>query len=224
MPPYDTIIELKARLREQFPTAHSGQGNAPTPQVTTGVPVLDEHLLTRGMLVELVDSPMGGGALMLSECLRHVSKRGDYAALIDAIDQWDPQSMALPDLNFLLWVRCTQTSQVLTAADLLLRDGNLPLLWIDFSLCSIRQLRQIPNSVWFRLRALGHQSRVTCIILSPGKLVGCADLSGEIRFSPSIAALNQLRSELLPHVSLHITRKRLYAPRSDMDEEHRLHA
>ena len=51
--------------------------------------------------------------------------------MIDGRDTFDPQSQPPGACDSLLWIRCRAAKDAVRAADLLLRDGNLPLLLID---------------------------------------------------------------------------------------------
>ena len=57
-------------------------------------------------------------------------------------------------LRHLLWVRCHQAREALQAADLLLRDGNFPLVVLDLVLNPAAELRRIPQNNWYRLQRL----------------------------------------------------------------------
>ena len=59
--------------------------------------------------------------------LRHATRERRWSALIDGHDQFDPQSAGSSALSGLLWIRCHTATEAMRSADLLLRDGNLPL-------------------------------------------------------------------------------------------------
>jgi hypothetical protein len=60
-------------------------------------------------------------------------------------------------LRQLLWMRCTKALEAVKAADLLLRDGNFPLVIVDLILNSPEELRKIPQTTWYRLQRLANR-------------------------------------------------------------------
>ena len=166
-PPIATkIIELRAQLKAQFPEAHAEsrfrQMEEPSTAPQFGLPCLDQHAIPPGSVVEIVGPRWScGSGLLLVGLLEATLRQGRYAALIDGRDAFDPQSLPGDLLQRLLWVRCKKVEQVTRCADLLLRDGNLPLVIADMQLNATRDLQRVPGSTWFRLRALA-ESRGAC--------------------------------------------------------------
>ena len=86
-------------------------------------------------------------------------------ALVDANDSFDPDGATNEQLAALLWVRCTGLEQAVHATDLLLRDGNLPLVVLDLMMCDGRQAQAVHSSTCHRLptprgRPWEHRARV----------------------------------------------------------------
>jgi hypothetical protein len=67
-----------------------------------------------------------GGTSLLLTILRHAAQEQRWSALIDGTDSFDPQSAGPEILSSLLWIRCRDATEAIRSADLLLRDGNLP--------------------------------------------------------------------------------------------------
>lgn len=160
------IIELRAQLKTQFPEAHAEsrfrQMEEPPVVPKFGLPCLDQHAVPPGSVVEIVGPRWScGSGLLLAGVLEAALRQGGYAALVDGRDAFDPQSLPADLLQRLLWVRCRKVEQVTRCADLLLRDGNLPLVIADLQLNAARDLQRVPGSTWFRLRALA-ESRGAC--------------------------------------------------------------
>src|SRR5438105_1163638 len=150
MNPGAKIIELRQLLAERFPAPEIKAGDC----LSTGIPRIDELLgggLRRGAITELAGlTPSCGSAFFFVTLLRAAARAGRWLALIDGRDCFDPQSVENETLAHLLWVRCTNAAQAIQAADLLARDGNLPLIALDLRCNPPAQFRKIPLTTWFR--------------------------------------------------------------------------
>ncbi|MGD1978977.1 MAG: hypothetical protein PVJ98_06280 [Akkermansiaceae bacterium] len=158
------IEQLRRQLREKFPAAHRP---APVePQETKPAPLE----FPAGQVCEIVAShPSTGASLVLCELL--AKKRDLPLALIDGRNTFDPASYGNRRCRRLIWLRCAKTEQALKCADLFLRDGNLPLILLDLHLTSERELRQIPSSLWHRLKIQARDSGTALVTLTPRALV-----------------------------------------------------
>ena len=97
-------------------------------------------------------------------------------ALIDGRDSFDPCTLDNSSLRHLLWVRCAKALEAVKAADLLLRDGNFPLVIVDLVLNPPQELRKIPQTSWYRLQRLVESSPTACLILGRQSMVSSAQL------------------------------------------------
>jgi RecA/RadA recombinase len=97
-------------------------------------------------------------------------------ALIDGRDSFDPQPLGNASLRHLLWVRCNKAFEAIKAADLLLRDGNFPLVIVDLVLNPPEELRKIPQTSWYRLQRLVEPTSAVCLVLTRQSMVGSAQL------------------------------------------------
>src|SRR5438552_2824675 len=97
-------------------------------------------------------------------------------ALIDGRDSFDPQPLGNACLRHLLWVRCNKAFEAIKAADLLLRDGNFPLVIVDLVLNPPEELRKIPQTSWYRLQRLVEPISAVCLVLTRQSMVGSAQL------------------------------------------------
>lgn len=199
------IVELRQLLAERFP--HLRQGVAVAPPVETqptGVPALDALLgggLLRGEFTELVAPADGSGsAQVVHALLRQVAVEGRFLALVDGADSFDAAAVELEVLSRLLWVRCARAEEALKAADLLLRDRNIPFVVLDLKLNPVAQLRKISSSVWYRCARLLEQNRTTVLVVTPFQLVSGAACRVQIGNALGIDALScapgDLRSQL----------------------------
>ena len=100
-------------------------------------------------------------------------------ALIDGRDSFDPSAsggLGNACLHHLLWVRCTKALDATKAADLLLRDGNFPLVIVDLVLNPPADLSKIPQTSWYRLQRLVESAPTACLVLTRQGMVSSAQL------------------------------------------------
>lgn len=158
------ISDLRRQLREKFPAAHrdSKPAEAPLPP--------DKLEFAAGKLSEIVASKATSGmSLVISELLK--SDRDLPLALVDGRDTFDPASYRNDHCCSLIWIRCHKTQQALQCADLLLRDGNLPLVLLDLHLVCERELRQIPTNLWHRFKTQARDSGASLVAMTPRPLI-----------------------------------------------------
>ena len=191
------LQDLRRQLREQFPEAHQSQPPPADLPPATGLPAFPA-----GAISEL--SP-AGPATGLSLVLAHLLEKSDVEseddrdlplALIDGHDSFDPASYGSASCARLLWVRCKHGGESLRCADLLLRDGNLPLVVLDLQLNPLPELRRIPASSWYRLRNLARRSGTTLLAFTPRPLIACAALRLSLQSRFSLTDLECARTEL----------------------------
>ena len=170
------IIDLRNLLAERFP--HPSYMTAP--RLITGLPFLDEPIhggLPRGAITELISLGTSAGSASLIHALVHCAYRDNYfLALIDGRDSFDPCGLDNAWLQHLFWVRCSKASEGVKAADLLLRDGNFPLVIVDLVLNAPDELRKIPQTNWYRLQRLVEVVSTACLILTRYEIVSSAQL------------------------------------------------
>jgi hypothetical protein len=182
------IIDLRNLLAVRFPRAPMSVGT----RLATGLAFFDQTVgggLPKGAITELI-SPVrsathrvaGGargsaGSASLIHAFIHGAYRDQYfLALIDGRDSFDPCALANSILRQLFWVRCTEALKAVKAADLLLRDGNFPLVIVDLILNSPEELRKIPQTTWYRLQRLVESVPTACLVLTRYEMVSSAQL------------------------------------------------
>lgn len=170
------IVNLRRFLEERFP-------KSPVPRQArfrSGVSSLDDAIgggLPKSAITELISPQMSAGSASLIQALIESAQRQAYfSALIDGCDSFDPEPLGSAVLRSLLWVRCRQTLQAIKATDLLLRDGNFPLVMVDLVLNPPAELRKIPQTTWYRLQRLVEASPTACLVLSRQSMVASAQL------------------------------------------------
>jgi len=170
------IVDLRALLAERFPSL------APTPNgcLPTGLSAFDQTAgggLQKGAITELISPHISSGSASFVAALIHAAHRDRYfVALIDGNDSFDPQPFENDLLRHLLWLRCHTTIQAIKSADLLLRDGNFPLVVIDLVLNSVREIRKVPQTSWYRLQRLVESTSTAFLVLTRFTTVSSAQL------------------------------------------------
>jgi hypothetical protein len=177
--PGGSIVDLRKLLSEHFPHAPASAST----RLITGLSFLDQAIgggLPKGAITELISSQISAGSASLIHALLETANRDCYfIALIDGQDSFDPSPFGGPGnarLPNLLWVRCTKVLEAIKATDLLLRDGNFPLVIVDLVLNSLQELRKIPQSSWYRLQRLVEASPTACLVMSRHSMVTSAQL------------------------------------------------
>lgn len=170
------IVDLRNLLAERFPQART----PPQSRVASGVPALDEATgggLPKGAITELSSPEMSAGsALLICRLLEAAHQERYFLGLIDGRDSFDPQPLGSARLRNLLWVRCTKTLEAVKAADLLLRDGNFPLVVLDLVLNAAEELRKIPQTSWYRLQRLVEPVPTAFLVLTRRSIISSAQV------------------------------------------------
>jgi hypothetical protein len=185
------IIDLRNLLAIRFP-------QAPMPVVmrlVTGLAFFDQPIgggLPKGAITELISPRGSAGSASLVHAFIHGAYRDQYfVALIDGRDSFDPCALPNPILRQLLWVRCTKALEAVKAADLLLRDGNFPLVILDLILNSPEELRKIPQTTWYRLQRLVESVPTACLVLTRYEIVSSAQLKLVLENSWNLQTLEE---------------------------------
>lgn len=169
------IIDLRQLLAERFPQTALPAAD----RLATGVSTIDEAIgggLPKNAITELSSpNPSAGSALLIYALLRNAQRAGYFLALVDGRDSFDPQSVGNAQLRNLLWLRCRKAIEAVQAADLLLRDGNFPLVILDLVL-NPEELRKIPQANWYRLQRLVEAAPVAFLVLTRASIISSAQL------------------------------------------------
>ena len=185
------IIDLRKALAERFP-----QRSQPATMVLpTGLQFLDQITgggFPKSAITELI-SPRAsaGSASLIQELLRSAQCDRHFIVLIDGSDSFDPGSSDNSALRHLLWIRCRKAFDAVKAADLLLRDGNFPLVIVDLVLNTAEELRKIPQTSWYRLQRLAEAVPSACLIISRQSMVSSAQLKIVLENSWSLSDLEK---------------------------------
>jgi hypothetical protein len=173
------VLDLRKLLAERFPHRPS----ATKTSLSTGLDLLDQTGdggLPKSAITELISPRISAGSASIIHRLIQAAQRDHYfVALIDGRDSFDPSTSGGLDhacLRHLLWVRCDKAFEAIKAADLLLRDGNFPLVIVDLVLNPVEELRKIPQTSWYRLQRLAEATSTACLILNRQSVVSSAKL------------------------------------------------
>jgi hypothetical protein len=170
------IVHLRALLAERFPSV-------PPPHhdlLVTGLHNVDGSIgggLPKGSITELISPHVSAGsASFIASLVLGACRAGYFLALIDGADSFDPQPVGNRALRHLLWLRCRTAVEAMKGADLLLRDGNLPLVMIDLVMNPAAEVRKIPQTSWYRLQRLVENTSTAFVVLTRCNTVGSAQL------------------------------------------------
>lgn len=185
------IFDLRNLLAERFPQRFT----LPAPRLATGLPAIDEAVgggFPKSAITELSSPEVSAGsALLLHALLQNAQRAGYFLALVDGRDSFDPQPLGNRQLRNLLWVRCTKALDAVKAADLLLRDGNFPLVVLDLVLNASDELRKIPQTTWYRLQRLVETAPVAFLVLTRASIISSAQIKLSLDNAWTLADLDQ---------------------------------
>ncbi|HUE49789.1 MAG TPA: hypothetical protein VMQ39_01845 [Candidatus Dormibacteraeota bacterium] len=205
--PAGVIVDLRKLLAKRFP-------HPPFSAITrliTGLSFLDQAIgggLPKGAITELTTPQISAGSASLIQALLQVANRDHFfLALIDGRDSFDPQPLGNPLLRNLFWVRCTTALKTIKAADLLLRDGNFPLVIIDLVLNPPEDLR-IPQTTWYRLQRLVEPTSTACLVLTRCSMVSSAQLKIVLENSWTLESFQ--KADVISRLKIRVQRSHLH--------------
>ena len=181
-------------LAEKFPATKQKPGGI-FPRGLAGIDAA-EGGVRRAALTEF-SGTSGAGALFLHALLGAVCREKCFAALVDAARTFEPDSCPAAALAHLLVVFCADAMQAVKATDILLRDGNLSVVMLDFQSVPLSQLKHIPANTWHRFQRLAEQTTAAIIVLTRQPMIEAAQvrIAGASRWT--LAAQRRWRHELL---------------------------
>jgi hypothetical protein len=198
------IIDLRKALSERFPQRLPPAATG----LINGLPVLDQITsggLPKSAITELITPrPSAGSASLIHALLRSAQRDRHFVALIDGSDSFDPGSSDNSALRHLLWVRCRKAFDAIKAIDLLLRDGNFPLVIVDLVLNTAEELRKIPQTSWYRLQRLAEAVPTACLIINRQSLVSSAQFKIVLENSWTLETLE--KENAVSHLRFHVQR------------------
>jgi hypothetical protein len=180
----------------------------PSEGALTGIAAIDgppHGGLPKGALTEVVcGRGISGSATLMRQLLLRAARDNEIVAVIDGNDSLDVTSLEEGILSRLLWVRCHSANDALKAADLVLRDGNLPLVLLDLKLNPEKELQKIPATTWYRFQRLVQETTTVCIAFTPRPMLFPAVMRIDLHSQFSIAALDCEAGELLRGLKIEV--------------------
>ena len=137
----------------------------------------------RGAITEIYGAPSSGKTTVLHNLLSTATAAGEYCALLDATDSFDPATAAQAGCYFarLLWVRCRGLESAIKAADLLIHGGGWGVIAVDISGVPAQTLRKLPMSWWYRFRrAVENTPAVIAVFETEPVVKNCAGMAVEM--------------------------------------------
>jgi hypothetical protein len=198
-----SVIQLRELLSEKFPGLRMQLTEPATLERgwATGLRQVDEPLsggLPHSALTEIVASGNNSGSTSLMRALlSRAAAQNQIVALVDGRDSLDVTNLPEAALARLLWIRCHAVDEAMKAADLILRDNNLPLVLIDLVGGAAAQLRKIPPTTWYRFQRLLEETTTVCAVFTPRPMIAAAQTRITLRSNFSLAALDAEPDEWL---------------------------
>ena len=196
------LQEIRRQLREKFPAAH---GFAAVAEDSNGgcETLFEIDTFPAGAISEIIPATEGGGlSLWIAGLLAEPEEVAEFPkfVLVDGGDHFDPASYTASACSQLLWVRCAKIQEALKAADLLVRDGNIPFVMLDLCGLPVAALRSVPAAAWWRLKQLCEASACRLVVMAPAPLVPCASLRLALSIHLTLQDFELPRKEILPRV------------------------
>jgi hypothetical protein len=194
------IAELRRQLSEKFPEPPARKET----HFLTGLEQIDRGLgLPRAAVTEICGS-LGTGSLLIAALAQAAQRERCHAALVDGGRSFDTLDLHPRVLQRLLWVLCENAAQAVKAADLLLRDGNLPLILLDLQPLPAAQLRRIPASSWHRFHRIAEQGNTALVILTPQPMIEGVRLRIAAENRWHLGSMTRRRRELTQELDLKV--------------------
>jgi len=139
--------------------------------LSTGLHQVDSVIegCPRGRITEITGPASSGRTTLLHSVLAEASRLGEFTAVVDAANSFDPTSAAASGINLqqLVWVRCNGNAEhAMRAADLLINAGGFGVIAIDLCDVPLQALRRIPVSSWYRFRRAVENTPCALVVLS----------------------------------------------------------
>lgn len=190
----EAIEVLRRKLREKFPQAHGlragGEEGAAVERP------FEPGFFPAGAISEVVGSGVGmlvAGLLGEPEVCAALP---DFV-LVDGGDGFDPASYSAAACSRLLWVRCRGVAEMVKAADLVVRDGNVPFVLLDSCGIPRRELQGVAAATWWRLKLAAEATGCRVVVMSVAAQVPCATLRVTLNARLGLEDFERPRRELI---------------------------
>jgi hypothetical protein len=183
----DIEVLLRARKLDVTLTSAAPWRTAGVDEVAaTGIAALDDAIgggIRRGHLSEVIGARSAGRTTVMCHALAAAAVRGEFVALIDPFDRFDPVSARAAglELSRLLWVRDAGgggtaalhqhvAGRAVKAMNLVLQAGGFDLVVLDLADASAPVLRQFPFTTWLRLARIIEGSQTAALVIAADHL------------------------------------------------------
>ncbi len=185
-------------LREKFPEAMPGSISPPPKEcLKLGLPAIDELGVPAVGLSEISSSPEGssGLSLIIASLLESQASPEVPLALVDYRSSCDVQGLG-PLCERLLWIRCKTPQEAIQCTDMLLHDGNLPIIMLDLLRLPAREHSRIRPSSWHRLRQLSERHGCSLLVLNDGHRLPSTNFHCQVQAKLNLESLHHPRHQL----------------------------
>ena len=173
--PSHILSELQ--WRQEFTPELLSTGLGPVDSLIEGCP--------RGRITEIAGPVSSGRTTLLHSILAEASRLGEYVAVVDANNSFDPSTATAAgvELKRLVWVRCNgNVEHAMRSADLLVHAGGFGVIALDLCDAPPLALRRIPISTWYRFRRAVEPTPCALVVLNrEPQAKACASLLLEMK-------------------------------------------
>jgi hypothetical protein len=156
--------------------------------------------------VSEVCSGLACGRMFLDGVLETARRRSEWIGLVEG-HTFDFSGSRSVGWEKLLVVRVQTPEQAVKAADLLVRDGNLPVVLLDLQATPLRSLGRIPASTWHRFQRLVEQSGTALVALTPQPIIEAARVRVVLQGRWTLSDLKRPRGELIAKIAVQVFRR-----------------
>ena len=103
-------------------------------------------------------------------------------------------------------MRCRKGVEAIQAADLLLRDANFPLVILDLVLNPVEEMRQIPQTNWYRLQRLVEPASTAFLVLTRCSMISSAQWKLALENRWTLSQLDEKASDLQTQLKIRLQR------------------
>jgi hypothetical protein len=196
---------LRALITERYGPARSSPFRT---LLRTGIPKWDSVTggIRQSATTEICGSS-GNCALLLDAILQSANSHGVLSAIIDGGNSFEPGDYNAKSQRGILWVSAQNPKSAIQATDLLLRDGNLPLIALDLHGFGSSHLSKIPASTWHRFARLLEQNHSALLVFNSQPLVEGCQTRVTSQSKWSVKELDIQRRQLIESLPIQIFRR-----------------
>lgn len=185
-----SLALIRAQVESRLPGALTTYVRSEREMLPSGISAIDRETggIPKSALTQIC-SPAGsssGKTTLLLSLMAQTTRRGEFIALVDASDCFDPASADLAgvELSHVLWVRCGEKpgmrslEQAFKTADILVQNGGFGLIAVDLGNADERLVRRVPLTTWFRFARVVEKMPAALVFLTASPAArSCAALT-----------------------------------------------